>query len=185
MNVSKKNSKIRSERGSTAVEFGLVAVALMSLVFGLIEGGLIVRAKNAVANSANEAARRGAIATNAANADYKILQTIKQRGALDLADIEYVVVYRAVHPSATPSSNCASGIAEAGKCNVYHLDDFNVGEAAFNCSDANLDASWCPSTRGGSDFEYVGVAVKAKHRGFTGFMGNSMDLSAYAGQLIE
>jgi Flp pilus assembly protein TadG len=53
------NSKLRTdrERGSTILEFGLVAIALFALFFGVIDFGRALYAYHFVANAAAEAAR--------------------------------------------------------------------------------------------------------------------------------
>jgi Flp pilus assembly protein TadG len=59
-----------SGRGATMVEFAIILVALFTLIFGIPEGGFAVRARSAVNNAVDDAARRGAVAGTSADADY-------------------------------------------------------------------------------------------------------------------
>jgi len=166
-------TKERRDRGAAIIEFALVAVVLFTLIFGLVEGGLLVRANNSVESSTDEAARRGAIAGDAAGADWMVLQQLRVRGLLAVADVNHVVVYKADSSSSTPSETCRAGTPVAGECNVYGQEDFVLASGVFNCSDTNLDANWCPALRADSpdEFEYLGVWVDATHRGLTGIFG--------------
>lgn len=161
------------ERGSAIVEFALVAVVLFTLIFGLIEAGLLVRANNSIESSTDEAARRGAIAASSESADWMVLQQLRVRGLLAAADVKYVVVYKADTNTSEPSASCRSGTPVNGECNVYERSDFELSSSAFGCSDAGLDANWCPTDRAesASEFEYIGVWVDASHRGLTGIFG--------------
>lgn len=155
------------------VEFALVSVILFTIIFGLIEGGLLVRARNAINNSADEAARRGAIAGSDPSADWQILQQLRARGTLSAASINYVVVYRAPSIDADPSAACMAGTPVADQCNVYERADFELASGAFDCGDADLDGSWCPGDRANDgEFEYLGVYIDATHTGVTGIFGD-------------
>ncbi len=156
------------------VEFALVSVVLFTIIFGLIEGGLLVRARNAVASAADDAARRGAIAGDDASADWQILQQLRVRGALTSSRINYVVVYRAPDSTSTPTATCLAGTPVPGICNVYERAEFELPPEAFSCLDANLDANWCPATRAqdSTAFEYIGVFVNSTHSGLTGIFGD-------------
>lgn len=162
------------ERGAAIVEFALVSVVLFTIIFGLIEGGLLVRARNAVNSSADEAARRGAIAGNDVSADWQILQQLRVRGALTAAQINFVVVYLATDSRDAPSATCQAGTPVSGECNVYERADFELPSGLFVCADAALDGSWCPTTRAqdSSGFEYIGVWINATHTGLTGVFGD-------------
>ena len=159
----------RGERGAAMVEFALVSVILFTIIFGLIEGGLLVRARNSMNNSADDAARRGAVAGADPSADWQILQQLRARGTLAAADINFVVVYRAPSSDSDPTAACRAGTPVADVCNVYELADFEIGSSSFDCGDATLDGSWCPNDRAvDGDFEYIGVYIDATHSGVTG-----------------
>lgn len=58
------NHKVRSQRGATMVEFALIAALVLTLVFGILEYGLIFLQEHYVANAAREGARIGVLANN-------------------------------------------------------------------------------------------------------------------------
>ena len=156
------------------VEFALVSVVLFTIIFGLIEGGLLVRARNAVSSAADDAARRGAIAADAPSADWQILQQLRIRGVLTSSQINYVVVFKAADSTDTPNATCLAGTPLSGVCNVYERTEFELPSSAFSCIDANLDANWCPATRAQDTtaFEYIGVFVNTTYGGLTGIFGD-------------
>ena len=158
------------ERGAAIVEFALVAVVLFVIIFGLIEGGLLVRARNAVRSAADEGARRGSIAASQETADWQILQQLRVRGALSSSRINYVVVFAAEDSTATPNATCLAGIPMADVCNVYEREEFELPSSSFGCIDANLDSNWCPTDRAqdSAGFEYIGVYINASYKGLTG-----------------
>lgn len=159
-----------NERGAAIVEFALVAVVLFIIIFGLIEGGLLVRARNAVRSAADEGARRGAIAANQESADWQILQQLRVRGALTSSRINYVVVFAARDSTDTPTATCLAGTPVTDVCNVYEREEFELPSSSFGCTDPNLDANWCPTDRAqdSAAFEYIGVYINATYKGLTG-----------------
>ena len=52
---------LKDSRGETTVEFALIAVVLMLIVFGIIEGGRLFSAWLIITNETREAARYGAV----------------------------------------------------------------------------------------------------------------------------
>lgn len=156
----------RDSRGATMVEFGIIAVALFTLIFGIIEGGFAVRARSAVNNAVDDAARRGAVAGTSNNADYLIMKQLIGRGA-DAADIQYVVVYSATNASAAVPAGCVDGVPQPGVCNVYHPDGsghFNLTEGAYGCP-GGLGTQWCPENRvTGGEIGFLGVYVRADYQ---------------------
>ena len=178
----KRSSKVLrrfvdDEDGAAIVEFALVVVVLFTIIFGLIEGGLMVRARNAVESAADDAARRGSIAGNDPLADWMILQQIRTRGVITAATINFVVIYRADDGSQPPTEGCRLGTAEADECNVYSRADFDLSSTAFGCLTAALDDNWCPADRlsGSTSFDYLGVWVDATHNGLLGIW-NDFDI---------
>ena len=168
--VSARLRRAPKERGAAIVEFALVSVVLFVIIFGLIEGGLLVRARNSVRSSADEGARRGAIAADQQTADWQILQQLRIRGALSSSRINYVVVFAARDSTDTPTASCLAGVPQTDVCNVYERAEFELPASSFGCIDANLDANWCPSDRAQdtAGFEYIGVYINATYNGLTG-----------------
>lgn len=56
-----KRIKGREERGAATVEFAIIALVLFSLVFGIIEFGILMFDKQVLTNASREAARAGAV----------------------------------------------------------------------------------------------------------------------------
>jgi len=149
------------ERGAAIVEFALSAIVLFALVFGVIEGGLLFRA--------DEAARRGSVASNNPAADYEILRQLLEHSADGGSSIDSIVIYRASSPSANPPTGCIDGTAPVD-CNRYEAADLARPESDFG-SCGPLDGGWCPTDRR-TDLagDLLGVWVEGSHKPITGFM---------------
>lgn len=174
-----------ADRGAAMLEFALISVVLLTLIFGLIEGGLLVRARNTIDSASDDAARRGAIAGTDELADWMILQQIRARGAVEASSINFVVVYKAENSTQPPPDACLAGVGVPGICNVYAREDFEQASAAFGCSDPNLDGNWCPVDRDGANgVEFLGVWIDATHKGVTGLLGD-VDMQGRSGQAVE
>jgi hypothetical protein len=148
------------------VEFAIISFALFTLIFGIIEGGFAVRARSAVNNAVDDAARRGAVAGTSDDADYLIMRQLIGRGA-DTADIEYVVIYKADNGSSPVPSGCIDGEAQPDECNVYRPNEttgkFNLDPAAYGCP-GGLGTQWCPADRvTGGEIGFLGVYVRANY----------------------
>lgn len=167
-----QNEKM-NERGAAMLEFALVASVLFLLIFGVIEGGLLVRASSSVSGAADEAARRGAVAANNSSADLQILQQIAVRGTHKTADIEQIIVYRATSAIEGPPQTCIDNGSTAGLCNVYdvtHVLATDVSELP--------GCAWCPTDRRSTidTFDYLGVYINGDYNGVLGlFEGVNVD----------
>lgn len=66
-----KRRLLRSERGAAVVEFTLIAVALLTIVFGIIELGILMFDQHVLTNASREGARTGIVMRNprVSNAD--------------------------------------------------------------------------------------------------------------------
>lgn len=186
MRISAAKRRQNSDRGAAIVEFAVISLFLFAVVFGLIEAGLMVRARNAVHSATDDATRRGAIAGDDPLADWMILRQLDLRGVREAATINFVVVYRADNGSELPTAACQAGTAVADECNVYTPADFDLAPGAFGCLSAALDNNWCPTDRvaDAAVFEYLGVWVDASHNSVTGFIGN-IDIIANSGLPLE
>src|SRR4051812_40525194 len=60
--------RLKSDRGAAAVEFGLILVALVPLVLGMLEGGRALSTYITLTSAAREAARQMTISGNTTNA---------------------------------------------------------------------------------------------------------------------
>jgi len=149
------------------VEFGIISFALFTLIFGIIEGGFAVRARSAVNNAVDDAARRGAVAGTNENADGLIMRQLIGRGA-DAASVEYVVIFRAANGSSAVPPGCIDGEAQPNVCNVYYPNaetgKFTTDIAAYGCP-GGLGTQWCPADRvNGGEIGFIGVYVKANYQ---------------------
>jgi len=188
-------------RGATLVEFALIAVILFTLIFGIIEGAFAVRARNAVDNAVNDAARAGAVAGSNSDADWQVLNQLVGRGAHQASDIQYVTVYNATSGSegsdpeaceldgSSQVCQCLSGVPQAGICNVYGpntLEQVNTNRAAF--VDGSLGTQWPPATRGTADtLGFIGVYVRSNYEPIFNqiFFEWNFDLNAQDLQALE
>lgn len=82
MHTTIRSRRGRDERGAAAVEFGLIALILFTLLFGIIQFGLWFWSWQAAGHAAREAARYAAVMP-------KCTTTIQQKGkdALDGAPV--------------------------------------------------------------------------------------------------
>lgn len=166
-----RRDRAANDRGAAMLEFGLIAMLLFALVFGLIDGGLLIRARTVTSDAADDAARRGAVEAASSDADYQILQQVIATGVHLSARLNHVVIYRVRDDRTGPSSGCRDGIAEAKECNVYTRAELETPLGAFNCSSSDLDGSWCPDNRLVEARE-VGVWIDVTYDSLTGVFGD-------------
>lgn len=157
------------QRGATLLEFAFASIAFFSLIFGLIDGALLVRARNTVRETADTATRRAAVSANEPLADYHVLQQIDGTGLANVAGIDRIVIYRVDDATSGPSDTCRNGASVIDECNVYTASALSLGETSFGCSSA-LDASWCPTDRVAGTS--VGVWIDAHYPTLTGVFGD-------------
>lgn len=166
------------ERGAALFEFAIVVIALFTLFFYIIDGAFYMRARSAVDDAADDAARRAAVVATSDNADFEILRQVWATGVHHSTTIEYVVIYRSELHGDGPNAVCLTGSAVPGECNVYRGSDFSLPEGAFGCSGGAPDGSWCPQGRIASAAG-VGVFIQAEYESVTGF-APSFTMSASA-----
>jgi len=170
---------------------------LFAIIFLIIEGAFAVRAKNTMTNAIDEAARRGAVAGAAPNADYQILNQLFGRGAATVADVKWVTIYRTTDPTAPVPPACKGtdttvGSSQPGLCNVFHVDNlldddlrFTEPETSFACP-GSLGTQWCPEDRGKSgQIEFIGVYVRADYRTILEDTFTSKLLSDVSGNAVQ
>ena len=56
-----KRRRFQDERGAAAVEFSLVVILLLSIIFGIIEFGVLMYDKHVLTNASREGARAGVV----------------------------------------------------------------------------------------------------------------------------
>jgi len=157
------------DRGATILEFALVSVALFAIIFIVIEGAFAVRARSTMANAIDDAARRGAVAGSAPDADYQILFQLFGRGANTVGDVQHVTIFKGDAGNAQVTTDCMNGIPDTDVCNVYTAGVMFDGNGAFIDNPAlyGCPNAWCSTTRGQNltgSLEFIGVYVKADYR---------------------
>lgn len=169
----------RRSRGAAMTEAAIVSPMFFALLFGVIEFALLFRSNLTVANTARDAARTAAAAGNDVDADYRILQTVRQSAAAaNAADIERIVIFSASSQTDPVPAACKAGTRVADVCNVYTPADFTQVKELFNCGDFYLDQSFCPTKDYLRDVRfsslgYVGIYVQLKHSYITRIFGTT------------
>ena len=176
-----------------------MAPVFFVLILGIMEIGLAMNDKLAVASTVRAGSRVASASGNDLSADlYTIFQLGKESAAIKKADIDYVVIYKPAKFGEEPSQNCRDGLPQPGVCNVYRAADFNKAavqvkeETAalaanrapdpakifFGCkANVSPDRYWCPTSRKVAQIvtgpEYVGVYMKIQHKWVTKMFGNA------------
>lgn len=165
-------ARLGTERGAAIVEFAVISIILVILIFGVVEGGLAFRAKLSVSNSADEGARRGSVAAKDPFADYEVLQQIKAH-SISPETITTIVIYKADDSTSPPPDACKVASSSTLECNRYVTTDLLRPRGDFGSCGA-LDGSWCPSDRS-SDLrsgDLLGVWIDAEFDSPSGALGS-------------
>ena len=182
---SRRTEGQRRCRGAALTEAALISPLFFALIFGVVEMGVLFRDHLTVSNTTRDGARQAAAVGNDVDADWRILQTIKQSSAAaSRNDIQRIIVFKASAPSDPVPSTCTGTAAPggvAGVCNVYVLSDLNRPSSDFNCGVTGPDKYLCPVSVSNRDTRlvtlgYIGVYVELKHRYVTGFFGQTVDI---------
>lgn len=146
-------------------EFALAAPVLLFLLFGVLEGGLLMFSVGSARLAAGEAARQLSESGNAANADTLTLQVIRGTalGTTNLAQVSHVDIYHMVQQ---PNGSLA---VDSSLYNSYNLDGTPIGLVNWPPTSRNV-------TNGQSDF--VGVTIYYTYRWKSGMLlsANAMNL---------
>ena len=102
----------RGESGSSLVEFAMVAVLLLTIVFGIVEFGLAFRDRLTIGNAGQSAARVGTAVGDGPEADQVMLEALEQTLANlpsgGVGIVKYVDFYEA-NATGDPVGGCPSG----------------------------------------------------------------------------
>jgi Flp pilus assembly protein TadG len=186
----------RGDRGAALVEFALVGMLLVVLLFGTVEFGLAWQDRNVVETTARAGARVASSMGDDRYADWNALQSVKAAvNDVGLSNVDYVIVYKSATVDGAVPSAClgATPTSQSGSCNVYtgaQLQTLTVANftGTLSCTGSSPDLAWCPTTRQtlqalGTD--YVGVYIKAKHDMITQLFGSTLSLTTNAVMRIE
>ncbi len=182
------------ERGATLVESAIVLIPFFLLIFGLIEGSLLLSNSLTTSHVSKAGARTASALGADLQTDHHVLKAIAREGrALNRGDVQLIVIYRATSYGAEPTATCRAGTPVTGLCNVYVAADLDRTAADFGCQTATaLDGPWCPTTRktalsteAGGPPDFVGVWVKTNHRMVSGLVGENRVLTERSVQRVE
>ncbi len=159
---------------------------LVTLLFGIIEGGFMMRTHLSVGTATEDGVRRASVEGKSPTADFDILQAIRADLVVSTDDVTRVIVYKPASLGADPSPSCLSGNSVPGVCNVYSGADLLVAKEDFGCKGA-LDSYWCPTTRSDKveSPDVIGVYVEVNHDLLTKFFGDGVTLTRVSMLPIE
>ncbi|MEM7276310.1 MAG: TadE/TadG family type IV pilus assembly protein [Actinomycetota bacterium] len=170
----------RRERGAALVEMAIVAGPLLVIMLGIIEVGLLWRESLVLHEATRSGARVAASMVDEPASDREALRAlVSYLDADDLAEIEYVVIYRHDGTGTLPAGCEASSQAN---CNHYpaaalgDLDD----DSRWECVGAAYDGAWCPTTRAAELHSPIdiGIRIVSNEPPLTGFFPATVDVTA-------
>lgn len=173
------------ERGAALVEFSLVVILMMTLIFGILEFSLAWSVKSQAqaavrsgGRTASAMTRSNSLTVNAAAAVGSALKSV------DETEPEYVMIYRvAYNGSGAPPASCGSN------CSKFAWNpatqDFNTTNDLGGGWPASAQQNNCTAGVGADQFDQVGVYVKVNHpylviQNFVPGMANEVTLDPYA-----
>jgi uncharacterized protein (UPF0333 family) len=155
-------------RGQGAAEFALCAPIAVIMLLGIVEAGFLMFGVGTAAYATGEAARVGAEAGNAANADMQVIYTIDatglgQNGIVKVTEVD---IYRLIEDPVTGNLTVdTTGCGGGGCVNKYDL----YGTPLLT------PEPWAPAIRdvsnGSSDF--MGVTIKYQYQWKSGTLISS------------
>ncbi len=174
--------RLHGDQGTALVEAGLMSPIFLFLILAIVEYGFFFSSYLAIGRASADAARTASVMGNAPNADYKIVQSIKQStSALSPSDVKKIIVFKAtgfdsvVAPACQPTVDAPIAVTGSG-CNGYTGSaSFNLAEVRFGCTAPNnLSQGYCPTSRKvgfappGGPPDYIGIYIRYNHTMLTG-----------------
>ncbi len=90
--MAARHTTPKGQRGAALVEMALVAPILVTVLFGIVEFGLIVYSKGVIANASREGARCGVVLTSprrtAADIEAKVREYLDKSGFKDPVNVD-------------------------------------------------------------------------------------------------
>jgi hypothetical protein len=175
-------------RGAALIEAAFITPVFMFLVLGIMEVGLAMNDKLAVAHTARAGTRVASASGNDIYADYGIIKAVaRESSAIPRGQIKLIVIYRASRFGEGPPAQCKLGTPLAATdttgpaCNVYTPAAFTVPKIRWGCqTNESLDKYWCPDDRivaRAAGPNYVGVWMKVEHKWITRMYGTVATLT--------
>jgi TadE-like protein len=165
------------------VEFALVAVLLLMIVFGIVEFGLAFRDRLTIGNAGQSAARVGTAVGNGEEADLVMLQALEQTLAnlpsSGVGIVKYVDIYKA-DANGDPVSSCPG--AGCVRYAYTYIDgpgplcDWSPCPPPLG---ASYGGPWVPSLRNVQvgNLDVMGVSIVFSHQWITGGLVPLPDVS--------
>ena len=190
-----KVQRFSDDGGAVLAEAALVTPIFIFMLFGILEFGGAFRDYLTLSNVVVTGTRQEAIWGSSLQADWKTLDAIHRgNGALDLDNLDYIVVWKASAGTDKVPSGCKSGAASfaggtitapaIGACNVYTAADIRdkINGPQWTCSGPKIGPIqyYCPSGRKVTvlaDPDYLGVYVQIQHPWVTGLFGQEVQMS--------
>jgi len=175
------------ERGAALVEFALVVILMMTLIFGIVEFSLAWSVKSQAQAAVRAGGRSASAMTKSDNLTVNAAQAVGSAlKAVDESEPECVMIYR-VGPSdsGTPPSGDS---CLATSCSKFEWDPV----AKQFTTDSDLGPGWTKANQRNncdvsdpSQFDQVGVYVKVRHpyiaiQNFVPGMGNEVVLDPHS-----
>ena len=164
------------DRGAAMVEFALVAMLLLTLVFGIVEFGLAFRNRLTISNATQSAARVGSALGFDDTSDLQVLLSLEQ-SLSNLPNqgrdvIRHVDIYLA-NPKGDPVVPC--GATGSAACNRYFWKPGGSSCDWQPCPDPDdgyAGWTWAPSSRDVAlpGLDVMGVKVTFAHQWATQFL---------------
>lgn len=160
----------RDSRGAALVEFAIAVPIFIALVLLVFDAGLGYSASRNSSSAARSAARVGALAGDARDADYRVLDAVRSHYGGDDENVSRIVIYLSDPGNAgglPPGACIASSVP--GVCNSYPASILSVltpelfaseevaGEEV--CAAGAPDFAWCPLNRRDNDGSFLGVYI--------------------------
>jgi hypothetical protein len=156
---------LRNERGAVAVEMAIVAPVLVLLAFGMLEFGLVFKAKLTISHAVNQATRQATVMGTNPAADIEILRALE--AGLDGRKVERVDIFRADADGLPEVRN--RYVPDGSPCGWQPCPDPNPGPAVYGNPDDYKPCTREVSLNAGVDS--IGVQVQYKHTWITGVLG--------------
>lgn len=157
--------KVRSRgqtraRAQSIVEFALVVPVLLFMLFGAMEGGLLLFVVGTAKYGAEEMARQESQSANSATADQDSIAALRKTalGSSTLAHVNEIDIYRMVEQ---PDGSL---VADPNHYNRYNLDGTCLGACASN--------TWPSIVRNvtNDQSDFLGVTLQVQYNWMTGKM---------------
>lgn len=186
----------RDDRGAALVEAAVITPVFILLITGIFEFGLLFRNSLTTNNAAHQGARAASVSGDSPASDFLILRSIEHGlQAMDIDNLDFVVVFRASGPGDAVPSACltssqtwSAADPSAPACNRYtaaefalEIDDSSGNDLGnFRCTSTAVDRYWCPTDRETSmatGVDYIGIHVQTTHHYVTGALAGTRTLS--------